>query len=113
MEYKWEIKKGIFGLLMLSSLATLINVVADIAVIWYVIDTLYFIIPTMFLLVYAKSLENGLVIATALYVPAIMVLFMVLNGLFFVDTPIWDVINVYQVFIYTYTAGRIRQKVSS
>lgn len=112
MKHNREIKKGIFVLLLLSSLATLINTALDSAIVWYVIDVLYFIIPTMFLFVYAKSLENGLVIAVALFVPAAMVLYMLLQGLFFVDTPIWSMINIYQVFIYTYTAGRIRERVS-
>lgn len=91
--------------LLSVSLATFINTAVGSTVVWYTIDIFYVLIPLVFLFTCMKSSRHATFVAALLWLPALMVLSMVLLGLFFVSTPIWNLINMSQVFIYVYLAG--------
>ena len=105
MQIAQKIKKPFIGVLLLVSLITLSNTIMQYAVVWYTVDVFYFIIPLVFSLFFAKSVRNGTSLALLLWVPLFLVLYMVFAGLFFISTPLWNLINMLQVFVYGYVAG--------
>lgn len=101
---KKHTKKILSWVLALIVLLVIINSFVYNFTVWYIVDALVVIVPIVFTATCIRN-RSDLLVALALWVPALIVVCMAFAGLLSVHHPVWLALNMWQLAAYSYFIG--------